>query len=115
MVSIRLLLFLFAFSLPAVFAECFEAIMDASLCVVTINIHKKNTHQGYKVMTGKRGNSLIVVVARLAAWCLCATVMSTKQEGSGYKDVDTDLHRSDDNEIEFGGFVNDQMKTMTVR
>ena len=46
---------------------------------------------------------------------LCAMVMSTKQEGNGYKDVDTDLHRSDDNEIQLGGLVNDQMKTMTVR
>ena len=72
---------------------------------------QRNTHQGYKVMTGKRGNSLIVVVAGLAARRLCATVMSTKQDGSGYKDVDTDLHRSDDNEIQLEGFVNDQMKT----
>ena len=62
-------------------------------------------------MPGKRRKSLIVVVAGLAAWRLCATVMSTKQLWSGYKDVDTDFHRSDNNEIQLEGFVNDQMKT----
>ena len=58
---------------------------------------KKNMQQGYKVISDDGEAREATLLWWRPVRRLCAMVMSTKQERSGYKDVDTDLHRSDDN------------------